>query len=300
MTITTTMIKELRGLTGAGILECKQVLQANDGDFEKAANYLRQQGLEVVAEKSERATNEGLVVLKTARDVVCAVAVTCETDFVARTPDFKTFTHRLADQILVDANLTDVAQVLSADFVDTPGKTVTQVIQELIRKMDENILVAHVARYRADDTGLVEGYIHVGEVEGYGPMEGRVGVLVELRVDDAAACTAPILRELAHDLALQIAALQPVYVTRTDIPEEVLAEKRAELLAQAVAAQKPEAIIAKILEGQLAKFYREVCLLEQPFIREEGLTIADLLHEKSQELGTPVTIARFARLAVGI
>jgi len=300
MAITTTMIKELRGLTGAGILECKQVLQANDGDFEKAANYLRRQGLEVVAEKSERATNEGLVVLKTARDAVCAVAVTCETDFVARTADFKVFAHRLADQVLADANLTGVAQVLSADFADTPGKTVTEVIQELIRKMDENILVAHVARYCADDTSLVEGYIHAGEVEGYGPMEGRVGVVVELRVDDAAACTAPVLRELAHDLALQIAALQPVYVTRTDIPEEVLAEKRAELLAQAVAAQKPEAIIAKILEGQLTKFYREVCLLEQSFIRDEDLTIADLLHEKSQELGTPVTIARFARLAVGI
>lgn len=299
MTITTAMIKELRDLTGAGILECKQVLQANDGDFKKAVTHLRRQSLAVATQKSKRATKEGLVILKTARDAICAVAVACETDFVARTSAFKTFAHHLADQVLTDANLTDVAKVLSADFIVTPGKTVNEVIQELIHKMDENIVVAQVARYCPGDANLVEGYIHVGEVEGYGPMEGRVAVLVELRTDDAAACAVPNLHELAHDLALQIAALHPTYVVRTDIPEEILAEKHAELLVQAIAAHKPEAIIAKILEGQLAKFYQEVCLLEQVFIREDDITVADFLQQKSQELGVPVTVARFARLAVG-
>jgi elongation factor Ts len=176
---------------------------------------------------------------------------------------------------------------------------VAEVIQEMISKMGENIVVARVARYQPGDASLVEGYIHVGAVEGYGPMEGRVAVLVELRVDDVTACASPVLRDLAHDLALQIAALKPTYGTRADIPEEILAEKRAELLAQAVAAHKPEPVIAKILEGQLAKFYQETCLLEQLFIREEDVTVADLLRQKSQELGTPVTVAHFARLAVG-
>lgn len=299
MTITTAMIKDLRELTGAGILDCKQVLQDHGGDFEKAADYLRQQGLAVVAKKSGRETKEGLVILKTAGDVVGAVAVACETDFVARTADFRGFAHRLADQVLADAALTNVAAALSAEFVDAPGKTVAEVIQEMISKLGENLVVANVARYQPGDASLVEGYIHVGAVEGYGPLEGRVGVLVELRVGDAPACASPTLRELAHDLALQIAALKPAYIARADIPAAVLAEKREELRAQAIAAHKPEAVIAKILEGQLAKFYQEACLLEQGFIREDDMTVADLLRQKSQALGAPVTIARFARLAVG-
>ncbi len=299
MTITTAMIKDLRELTGAGILDCKQVLQDHDGDFDKAAEYLRQQGLAVVAKKSGRETKEGLVILKTAGDVVGAVAVACETDFVARTADFRGFAHRLADQVLADAALTDVATALSAECADAPGKTVAEVIQEMISKMGENIVVTNVARYQPGGASLVEGYIHVGAVEGYGPLEGRVGVLVELRVDAAAACASPALRELAHDLALQIAALKPAYIARADIPEATLVEKQEELRAQAVAAHKPEAIIAKILEGQLAKFYQEACLLEQVFIREEDVTVADWLQQKSQALGATVTIARFARLAVG-
>lgn len=295
MTITTAMIKDLRELTGAGILECKQVLQDNGGDFEKAAEYLRKQGLAVVAKKAGRETKEGLVIVKTAPDAVCAVAVACETDFVARTAEFRAFAHRLADQVLADPALTDAGKVLSTDFVDTPGKTVAAVIQEMVGKMGENILVANVARYRADGA-LVEGYIHVGAVEGYAPQEGRVGVLVELCV----AAATPAARDIVHDLALQIAALKPVYVAQADIPETVLAEKRAELLEQVLAANKPEHVIAKIIEGQLAKFYQEVCLLEQAFIREDDVTVGDWLRRKGEELGAPVGVARFARLSVGV
>ncbi|MBN2002335.1 MAG: translation elongation factor Ts [Anaerolineae bacterium] len=299
MEITTEMIKNLRELTGAGILECKKVLQDNDGDFEKAADTLRKQGLAVVAKKAERETKEGLVIVKTAPDAVCAVALACETDFVARTPDFRAFAHRLADQVLADSALTDATAMLAADFVDAPGKTVATVIQEMISKTGENILLANVARYCPSAQSLVEGYIHVGAVEGYAPQEGRVGVLVELRVEDAAVRASAAARDIAHDLALQIAALKPAYATRADIPEAVLAEKRTELLEQARAANKPEAIIAKIIEGQLGKFYQEICLDEQGFIREDEATVAEWLRCKSEELGTQVSVARFARLATG-
>lgn len=299
MTITIAMIKDLRELTGAGIGECKRVLQDNDGDFEKAAEYLRKQGLAVVAKKAERQTKEGLVIVKTTPDAVCAVALACETDFVARTADFRALAHRLAEQVLADPNLTDSAKVLAAEFVDAPGKTVAAVLQEVISKMGENILLANVARYRPTAEALVEGYIHVGAVEGYAPQEGRVGVLVELRVDSDAPAVFEAAREIVHDLALQITALKPVYTTQDAIPETVLAEKRAEMLEQVLAANKPEHVIAKIIEGQLAKFYQEVCLEEQGFIREDDVTVGEWLRRKSEELGAHVSVARFARLAVG-
>ncbi len=299
MAITTEMIKNLRELTGAGILECKKVLQDNDGDFEKAAEYLRKQGLAVVAKKAERETKEGLVIVETTPDVVCSVALACETDFVARTADFRTFAHRLAEQVLANPALTDAASLLAADFVDAPGKTVATVVQEMVGKTGENIVVANVARYCPSAGTLVEGYIHVGAVEGYEPKEGRVGVLVELSVGNATPAAREAARDIVHDLALQIAALKPAYATRADIPEALLAEKRAELLEQARAANKPEAVIAKIIEGQLAKFYQEICLDEQSFIREDDATVADWLRRKGEELGAQVSVVRFARLATG-
>ena len=299
MAITTAMIKELWGATGAGLLDCKKALQANDGDFEKAAGYLREKGLAQAAKKASRETRAGLVIVKEAGDSICAVEVSCETDFVARTGDFKTFVHRVADQILADASLTDAEKLLAADF-DTPGKAIADVIQEMIGRLGENIIVRHVARYTSDSASIIEGYVHAGDVEGdYGPMEGRVGVLVELGVSNAATADRDALSDLAHDLTLQIASLNPGYLSPDDIPDHVMQKERDILMARLAEENKPDYIKAKIVEGQLNKFYQEACLLKQGFVKDDSVSIEELLQQKSREIGAPVTINRFAHFEVG-
>jgi elongation factor Ts len=300
MTITTAMIKELREATGAGPLDCKKALQDYDGNIEKASEYLRGKGLARAAKKASRETNDGLVIVKSSGNNTCVVEVNCETDFVARTDEFKILAHRVADQLLADASLTDADKLLATDFIDTPGKTIADVIQELISKLGENITIRRLARYTSNEPNIVEGYVHAGAIEGYyGPMEGRIGVLVELGVSDTISADNDALSHMAHDLALQIAAINSIYLSPDDIPDEVMQEKRESLMAQLASANKPDAIKAKIIEGRLNKFYQEVCLLNQAFIKDDSISIETLLQQKSKEIGTLVTINRFIRLEVG-
>jgi elongation factor Ts len=300
VTITATMVKQLRQATGAGPLDCKKALEANDGDFERAAAYLREKGLARAARKAGRETEAGLVVVRAAGGTACAVEVDCETDFVARTDAFKTFVHRAADQVLADSNLTGAEKLLAADFIDTPGKATADAIQELVGRMGENIILRRVARYTSHGAGVVESYIHAGALEGYyDPMEGRIGVLVELGVSDVAAADSDALRSLAHDLALQIAAGSPSYLSPDDVPDDVVEKERNILMAQLDDEDKPDHIKARIVEGRLNRFYQEACLLKQAFIRDDSISIEQLLQQKGEELGTSITINRFARLEVG-
>lgn len=280
--MTTVLIKELRAATGAGPLDCKKALLMHAGDLEKAAEYLREKGLAKAAQKIGRETTAGLVIVKSAGNSVCAIEVNCETDFVARTDYFKTFAHRAADQVLADASLTDAAHLLAADFIDTPGKTTAENIQELIAKLGENITLGRVARYNADGADIVESYIHSGDVEGdYGPMEGRIGVLVQLHVVGAANTQA--LHDLAHDLTLQITSASPRYLAPGDVPDAVIQNE-----------------IEQVIEGRLNRFYQDVCLLKQPFVKDDSVNIETLLQQRSLEIGAPVSITRFARFEVGV
>jgi elongation factor Ts len=302
VTITATMVKQLRQATGAGPLDCKKALEANDGDFERAAEYLREKGLARAAKKAGRETEAGLVVVRAAGGTACAVEVDCETDFVARTDNFKTFVHRAADQVLADPNLTGAEQLLAADFIDTPGKPTADAIQELVGRMGENIILRRVARYTSHGAGVVESYIHAGALEGYyDPMEGRIGVLVELGVSDATATDSDsdALRSLAHDLALQIAAGSPSYLSPDDVPDAVVEKERDILMAQLDDEDKPDHIKARIVEGRLNRFYQEACLLKQAFVRDDSVSIEQLLQQKGEEFGASITINRFARLEVG-
>lgn len=298
MSITTALIKQLREATGAGPMDCKRALEANAGSLEKATDYLRERGLARAAKKAGRETNCGLVVVKTSGDSTGAVEVRCETDFVAFTAVFKTFVNRLADQVLADASLTDAEKLLAADFIDTPGKTTADVLQELIGRLGENMILRRVERYTASGTNLLEGYIHAGDVEGhYGPTEGRVGVLVDLEVNGAVDNAA--VRELNHDLALHIAALSPVYVSPEAIPGDVLQAERDRLIALLADENKPDTIKAKIVEGRLDKFLQQTCLLKQTFVKDDDLTMEEFLRRKSKEIGAAVRINRFARFEVG-
>ena len=289
MAITAAMIKELREATGAGILDSKKALEANDGDFDKAVEFLREKGLAKAAKKASREANEGLVIALVDGKNAALVAVNCETDFVARTDDFRNFAEGLAKQVLADPNLDSVEALLAAPAADNPEKTVADSIQEAISKLGENIVLRNVARYVQNGAGVIEGYVHLG---------GKIGVLAEIGVEDAAA-EGDALHQLAHDITLQIAAARPQYLSRDDVPAEVIEKERSILMAQLQDEKKPDNIKQKIVEGRLNKFYKEVCLLDQPFVKDDSLSIKQVLANAGKELGTTVKINRFTRFELG-
>ncbi len=289
MAITAAMIKELREATGAGILDSKKALEANDGDFDKAVEYLREKGLAKAAKKASRAANEGLVIALVDGKNAALVAVNCETDFVARTDDFRTFAEGLAQRVLADPNLDSVEALLAAPAADDPAKTVADSIQEAISKLGENIVLRNVARYVQSGAGVIEGYVHLG---------GKIGVLAELGVADAAA-EGDALHELAHDITLQIAAARPQYLSRDDVPAEIIEKERSILMAQLQDEKKPDNIKQRIVEGRLNKFYKEVCLLDQPFVKDDSLSIKQVLENAGKQFGTTVKINRFTRFELG-
>lgn len=299
MSTTTIQIKQLREATYASFLDCVKALEAHGGDFDQALAQLRAASLSKGGEKANRETHEGLVIVKRANHSVCAVEINCETDFVALTREFKSFAHRIADQILGDPALNDVDSVMAADFVDRPGQAISLAAKELAGKLGENITIGRVARYESQRASIVEGYIHAGATEGYGPAEGRLGVLVELGVEDLPGVVdTGALQDLAHNLALQIASSSPAYLSKDDIPAGELDRQRMVLAAQLSTKSKPDDIQAQSLEGLLGKFYRDVCLLSQAYIRNESMSIEDLLRQKSEEIGTPITVVQFDRFGL--
>lgn len=289
MAITTAMIKELREATGAGILDSKKALEANDGNLDKAIEYLREKGLAKAAKKANRAANEGIVVAKVNGKSAALVAVNCETDFVARTEDFRNFADGLAAQVLSDTDITSVDTLLNAKYAADPAKTVGNAIQETISKLGENIVLRNVARYTLEGAGTIEGYVHLG---------GKIGVLVELGVADASA-EGEELSALAHDITLQIAAARPQYLTRDDVPADVVAKERSIYLAQLENENKPDNIKARIIEGRLNKFFKEICLVDQPFVKDDSLSISKVIEQVGKKLGTTITINRYTRFELG-
>ena len=295
--MTTAQVKELWKATGAGLLDCRKALQANDGDFERAAVYLREKGMAHAAQKASRETRAGLVIVQAAGTGVCAVQVNCETDFVARTDEFKTLAHRAAERVLADASLTNVEKLLAADLA--PGRATAEAIQELASKLGENIAIRYVARYTLDDTNVVQSYIHAGDIDGhYGLTEGRVGVVVELGARNATPAARQALEGLAHDLTLHIVSASPTYLAPGDIPDDVAQQERDRIMARLAGENKPDHVRAEIIYGQLDKFMQQACLLKQAFVKDEGVSIEEFVQQKSMEIGLPVTINRFTRLEV--
>ena len=297
MTTSTMLIKQLREATYASYLDCAKTLAAFDGDYDQALEQLRAVGLDKAEKKAERETPEGLIVLAGEGARVCVLELDCETDFVARTQDFKQFAHHLAGQMLADPALSDLDRVLAAAFVGAPGQTVALAIKALAGRLGENVTLGRVARYEAGPGRQVEGYLHVGALEGYAEGEGRLGVLVEVQAEGAADTAA--VQAVAHDLALHIASGAPRYLAPETIPAEDMAEKRTELDAQLAAEHKPEALQAKILEGRLHKFYQETCLLSQPFLKDDSLSVAAWLQQQSEAIGAAVRVVRFTRFELG-
>lgn len=277
------VVMDLRGRTGCGMMDCKKALAACDGDIEKAIDYLREKGLAKAAKKQSRIAAEGLV-----GAYVCSkcntgalVEVNCETDFVANTPEFKEMVTNIAKQIIV-SNPADVDALLAAK-VEGTETTVGDMITEKTAKIGEKISVRRFVRYEGKG-GVVDSYIHMG---------GKVGVLVQAECEPSDA-----VKEVLHDVALQIAAASPVapeYVTRDQVNPAHLEHETEILAAQARNEGKPEKIIEKMVQGRINKFYEEVCLMEQAFVKDPDVRVSKMIETKAP--GTK--IVAFTRYKMG-
>ncbi len=272
--ITASQVKDLREKTGAGMMDCKKVLTETDGDMEKAIELLRERGIAKAAKKSDRVAAEGIVAAYVSEDgkIGAVVEVNSETDFVAKNEEFKAFVADVAEQIAKE-NPANVEDLLSQSSIKESGKTVSEVLTDKIAKIGENMTIRRFARFESN--GLVEKYIHG---------DGKIGVLVELENGDS---------ELAKDICMQIAAAKPEFLDKESVPAERLDKEMEILKAQAMNEGKPEAIAEKIVQGRVGKFYSEICLVEQEFVKNPDMKVKDLLASKN------ANVVRFARFEKG-
>jgi len=270
MEITATLVKELREKTGVGMMDCKKALSHAQGNFEEAIKYLREKGLSAVSKKSDRETKEGKVFIQANAQGTAAVIVelNCETDFVANNVDFEAVGTLLAKEAIAQ-NLNSVEALSTAS---ANGLPIATHISEAILKLGENITIKQVSTLQA---GALASYIH---------MNGKIGVIVGF--------TTAIADELGRDIAMHIAALAPQYLKPSDVPASEI-EKESEIIKnQALNEGKPAEIAEKVVQGRINKFYKEICLLEQPFVKDQEQTIQKLLQGKSEITG-------FLRVALG-
>ena len=280
------MVKELRERTNAGMMDCKKALVNSDGDMDKAIDWLREKGLAQAAKKASRVAAEG-VVTQYVTPCGCTgviVEVNCETDFVAKTDNFMNFANNVAKHIAM-ANPANLDELLAQKFVDDESKTIADLISEATVAIGEKISVRRFARYETE--GVVSTYIHMG---------GKVGVMVEVATD---AKDSDAVKEFAHDLALQIAAAKPEAVRREEVDATKLEKEKEIQRAKALEAGKPEKIVDRIVEGQIEKYYKEVCLLDQQFVKDGDKTIKGLMAEVAKAAGCTLDIVRFARFERG-
>ncbi len=279
---------KLRSMTGVGMMDCKEALKANNGDIDTAVDYLRKKGITKAAKRAERAANEGQVASFVTDDKSrgSLVEVNCETDFVARTPDFQNFIKDLAQQLAANNSNGALDLDTLAAYVMADGKSAKDHVTTLIAKLGENITLGRAVTYTTDG-GFLTMYIHQG---------GKLGVLVEMNTDDAPADE---IIEFAKDVAMQIAAAKPMVVDASEVPQEWVDKEKEIYRDQALNEGKPEKIIDRIAEGKLRKYFSEVCLLEQPFVKDTDVTIGESLSRLTKDTPNPATIRRFARIQIG-
>lgn len=294
MAITAEMVKELRERTGAGMMECKRALTEAGGDAERAVELLRERGLASAAKKAGRVAAEGLVAAHVTPDglIGSLVELNCETDFVARNEEFQSFVSGLAETVTAASPAQDVGagEALVGLAFKGSGETIGERLTALIAKIGENMAVRRYARFAVTGSGRVESYIHLG---------GRIGVLVEATAPSGEAAGSEAFRQAVRDVAMQVAAAKPEHVGRNEVPAEDVERELAVYRSQAAHEGKPPQIQEKIAQGRLEKYFKEVCLLEQAFIRDPDQTVQAMLKERGKEAGGEIVIRRFVRFERG-
>jgi elongation factor Ts len=287
MSISATMVRDLRERTNAGMMDCKKALEETKGDFEAAVEWLRKKGLASAAKKADRLASEGLVTATVANGGKSAVVVeiNSETDFVARNEQFKGFISDVAQQLLqAKAQLQDSAQLMDLPFYRSPGVKLGDHLKEIIAKIGENIVIRRFTKW--DSTGYLHSYVHG---------DGKIGVIVEL----STSSVNDDLKTFANDICLHVAAMNPLALSPDQVAPEVVSKEKEILRAKNIEQGKKPEMIDKIVEGQIRKFLSESCLLEQAFVKNPDLKVSEYAKEVSKKAGAPVAISRFVRFELG-
>ena len=271
--ISASMVKDLRDKTGAGMMDCKKVLIEADGDMEKAAELLRERGIAKAGKKAGRVAAEGLVATYITDDkkVGSIVEVNAETDFVAKNEEFRGFVNDV-DKIVAIANPKDVENLLNTKYLDT-DKSVEDVLKDKIYTIGENMTIRRFDRFESN--GLVESYIHG---------DGKIAVLVDMAKGETA---------VAKDVCMQIAAARPEFLNEKEVPQERVSKEMEILKAQAMNEGKPAEIAEKMVQGRIGKFYGEICLVDQPFVKDGNQKVSDMLKANDAE------VTKFVRFEKG-
>jgi elongation factor Ts len=293
MTITASSVKDLREKTGAGMMECKKALEENGGDMDKAIKWLREKGIASASKKAGRAAGEGLVGVKVEGASGVILELNCETDFVAKTDNFKNALKGLTEQAFKDAPAGEPKASAEA-FLKKPGQgaaTVEEQVKALIGSMGENMSLSRVAKIQVSQ-GLIGSYIH---------SDGKLAALVAVKTGKADSASKAELVELAKDLAMQVAGHIPPAeaISREQLPADLIAREKEIAVTQARATGKPEAMVEKIAEGKMGKVLQELTLLDQLFIKDPSKKVNDLVKEAAAKAGDTVSVEAFVRVRVG-
>ena len=280
MAVTLDMVKNLREMTGAGMADCKKALDESNGDMDGAVEYLRKRGAASAAKRADRSTNEGLIVTKTSADgkTAAIVEINCETDFVARNDEFVHFVNTVVNTVLT-VNPPSEEALLSTDV---GGKKLGDLMNEMLAKFSERIIIKRYERLEAASAGFIVDYIHTGN---------KLGVLLEFTSAPSGEAT----RAQMRDIAMQVAAMSPRFVRREEVDTKTLDKEKEIYMEQAIQQGKKPEIAQKIAEGRVEKFYQEFCLVEQTFVKDSGKSVAEVL----KEIGSGVDVTRFRRFFLG-
>ena len=305
--ISAQLVKQLRDRTGAGMMECKKALQEANGDLSEAEVILRKRGIASASKKQSRSTKQGLIASHIAREnkLGVLVEVNCESDFVARTEDFQTLAADISAHIAEmkpshvrveevteaeRANFKEQEALYEQKFTRDANTTVGDLVKGKIAKLGENIAISRFELYEAAGPGAVGSYIHTG---------GQIGVLLEIGTQNESSSQKEEFKTVTRDIAMQIAAIPSQYVGKENVPADAVEKERAIQRERAINEGKPEKMADKIAEGRMAKYYEEVCLLEQPFIRENTISVGDLIDTAGKKIGDRLEVIRFVRFKVG-
>ncbi|MFA6942148.1 MAG: translation elongation factor Ts [Clostridiaceae bacterium] len=284
--ISASVVKELRERTGAGMMDCKKALTESNGDIEKAVEILREKGLAAAAKKSGRIASEGLIATYVSEDkkVASIVEVNCETDFVSLNGDFIALAENAA-KMASRTSASNIEALVTEKYATDESITLKDAVTGLIAKLGENMNVRRFKRFE-ENNGMIASYIHGG---------GRIGVLVQVKCDKVS----DVVEEVAKNIAMQVAATNPLFLNEKFVDQETLDKEREIYRAQALNEGKPEKIVDKMVEGRIHKYLKEVCLVDQLWVRDSELTISKYLAEKSKEIGSTIEVVGFVRYEKG-
>lgn len=288
MSISATLVKELRERTNAGMMDCKKALEETKGDFDAAIEWLRVKGLSAAAKKAGRIAAEGVVFAQTVGDTGMVVEINSETDFVARNDGFKALVLDIGHHITHVANV--AGDILDQAFHKNPAKKIGEMMTEATATIGEKIVIRRFERYTAAPNSIVHTYVHG---------EGKIGVLIEVAASNPAATNNADMRTFAQDVCLHIAAMNPMAISSDQIPADVVAKEKEVLKAKNLEQGKKADMIDKIVEGQIRKFLAENCLLDQAFVKNPDIKVSDLAKEVGKKVGADLTIKRFTRFELG-